>query len=996
MVRINSLAVHTLLYLLYTAALSVLVMTKAWAGDPVARFDLPSESLSQALIDFFDQSGIKTGFASTPQLDQTKSNPVAGVMASSAALALMLKGTGYTYRVDTDNSVDVIPLEGPYPQKPAVAFARRATSPLSRRSAFERDSGRLEQVNVTGSLIRGVQDAVAPLIYLKRQQLAMASFATVEDALYSLPIMSLNGPREDLGIDDNYQYGAGLDLRGLGVGATLVLVDGQRQPLSGLNGDFVDVSTIPWSAVQRIEVLPDGASALYGSDAVAGVVNIIMRDKFDGAETHVRYGTAIGGRREVMASQLLGTHWKSGHAMLAYQYSDTTPLDAADRPYAANADKTSYGGGNYDTYYSNPGNLVNPTTLQPMYGIPAGQDGRALSQAALSSNINLENQFALYQIFPEVRAHELYTAAAQDLDERVRLFFNGRFAERDTLRSAFPNTQLLVVPPSNPFYVSPFGGAPYALVAYNFSRDFGPQIFSAKSLVYMGVAGARLQFGDTWQATLSESYGRQSLRSDEYDVPDPVALAASLADPNPATAFDPFGAGSNTNPATLRAIERDYPIRSVSSIEATRLVADGSLFPMPAGDAKIALGMERREETLSHDVADQLNPLQPAVFESYDRHVTSLFSQLALPLVGDRTNPRAVPRLELIAAGRYEHYNDFGGTFNPAVRVRWIPSESLKLRASWGRSFRAPKLNDLYDTSNNIAGSIVLPDPKSPTGRSLVLVEQGSNPALKQETAKTWTAGLDFAPSFLPGSTFSLTYYSIDYENRIAQPAADDPFAILVNESEWAAVIQRNPSRAQIDAVCGRADYQGSVSACLASSPAAIIDARLANLAATKTTGIDLEVIDTLSGSWGRVDLGATGNYVFKFDQGVTPTSPAVDIVNTITNPLALRLRGTIEWNRQGPGMPGPGFGLAVNYTGGYKNPGSALVRNVSPWATLDARVVYQTRPDEGWPGGMEFSLNVVNVLNHAPPFVDDSIGYDVYNVQALGRVVSADIIKRW
>ena len=121
--------------------------------------------------------------------------------------------------------------------------------------AFEQDRGRLEQVNVTGSLIHGVQDAVAPLIYLKQQQLAMASFATVQDALYSLPIMSLNGPREDLGIDDNYQYGAGLDLRGLGVGATLVLVNGQRQPLSGLNGDFVDVSTIPWSAVQRIEVL---------------------------------------------------------------------------------------------------------------------------------------------------------------------------------------------------------------------------------------------------------------------------------------------------------------------------------------------------------------------------------------------------------------------------------------------------------------------------------------------------------------------------------------------------------------------------------------------------------------------------------------------------------------------------------------------------------------------------------------------------------------------
>src|SRR6185312_3355411 len=174
----------------------------------------------------------------------------------------------------------------------------------------------------------------------------------------------------------------------------------------------------------------------------------------------------------------------------------------------------------------------------------------------------------------------------------------------------------------------------------------------------------------------------------------------------------------------------------------------------------------------------------------------------------------------------------------PTVRVQWTPSQSLKVRASWGRSFRAPKLDDLYDTSDNAAASVVLSDPKAPTGRSLVLIEQGSNAALKEETAKTWTAGIDLAPPFLPGATVSLTYYSIDYQNRIAQPAADNPFAILVNESEWAPVITRSPSRAQIDAICTRADYQGSVAACLASSPAAIVDGRLANLAATRTSGI--------------------------------------------------------------------------------------------------------------------------------------------------------------
>jgi iron complex outermembrane recepter protein len=853
--------------------------------------------------------------------------------------------------------------------------------------------GRLEQVNVTGSLIRGVQDTVAPILYLKQQQLAMTDYETVEDALYTQPILSLNGPREDLGIDANSQYGAGLDLRGLGVGATLVLVNGERQPLSGLNGDFVDVSTIPLSAVQRIEVLPDGASALYGSDAIAGVVNIIMRNNFDGAQTQLRYGTAIGGRREVVASQLLGTHWSSGHAMLAYEYSDETPLAAAERPYAANADKTPYGGGNYDSYYTYPGNILNPVTGLPSYGLPAQQGGQAPMLAALLPSINLENQFAGLQIFPEVTANELYATAAQDLSDRLQLFFDGRFAQRQALESQFPDNVALQVPPSNPYYVNPYSGAPYALVAYSFAHDYGPARFSGDSQVYMTTLGARLQMGQTWQATLSESYGRQSLQSNEYETPDPDTLQTYLDDPNPATAFNPFGA---TNPQTLAAIERDFPLHSVSTVEYTNLVADGSLFSLPAGDAKLAVGVERREEGLFHSVADPLNPTEETIPQSYSRHIESLYSQLALPLVGDGADPRAAPRLELNVAGRYEHYSDFGGTFNPTFRLQWILLQPLKLRASWGRSFRAPTLDNLYDTSANAAGSVVLTDPQSPTGRSQVLVQEGSNPNLKQETARTWTAGFDLAPPFLTGATLSLTYYSIDYENRIVQPGADDPFGILVSEAEWAAVITRNPTQAQIAAVCDSPYYQGSVASCLASSPAAIIDGRLANLSSTRTTGVDAEAHDSVAGAWGTLSLDFNGTYVFDFDQAVTDTSPAIDIVNTVANPLSLRLRATIGWSRQGPQLPGPAVYLAVNHTGGYKNPDSTLLPDVSPWTTVDLRLVYRDLQGAGWLSGMQFSLNATNLLNHDPPFVDNEGGYDDYNVQALGRVVSVDISKRW
>jgi iron complex outermembrane receptor protein len=963
-------------------ALTVLWIPAAWAEGPAVEFDLPAEPFTQAVLDFSHQSGLSAIYGLTPQMEKLVTRPVKGQMASSAALASMLQGSGLTFEFDTPHSVVI---------ETAVPAALPEISPDAGKAALEPavlvgNEGHLEQVDVTGSLIRGVEGVIAPLVYVKQQQLSEAAYATVEDALYSLPITSLNGPREDLGLDNNYQYGAGIDLRGLGVGATLVLVDGHRQPLAGLTGDFVDVATIPWMAVKRIEVLPDGASALYGSDAIAGVVNIIMRDDFQGAETQARYGTAVDGRRELMLGQLLGTRWSGGHAMLAYQFSDATPLAAANRPYAADANKTPYGGGNYESYYSNPGNILDPATLQPAYGIPAGQDGRSLTVAQLTPRINLANPFAQEQIFPEIIAHEVYAAGTQDIGSRAQLFGQARFTQRDTLASNVPNTQILAVPPSNPFYVNPYQGVPYTLEAYSFGSDLGPTEFASRTQVYTVTLGASLQLPDNWQATLTESYGRQTLLDDEFNLPDPAALSGALADSDPATAFDPFGDGSYTSPATLAAIRKDDRLRSASGIESSGLVADGPLFRLPGGEAKLAVGVERREETLDHDVPDPTDPSERTIPESYARHVDSLYSQLVLPLVHD---------FELSLSGRYEHYTDFGNTFNPMADVRWMPLRVLKLRASWGRSFRAPTLDDLYDTSQDLAASTLLPDPKSPTGRSLVLVQQGSNPELRQERARTWTAGFDIAPPYLGGSTLSLTYYSIDYDNRIAQPAAGDPFDILELGKEWASVITRNPTQAQIAAICNSPVYQGSAASCLVSAPAAIIDGRLANLASTRTSGLDLEAHQLLHNGAGNFELGLLGNYVFDFDQSVSAAAPATDILDTMGNPLALRLRGTLAWARHGERQPGPRLQLAVNYTGGYRNPGSALLPRVSPWTTVDFQATYRGR-QSGPLGGTAVTLNVVNVLNHDPPIVDSQFGYDVYNVQALGRVVSLDISKNW
>jgi iron complex outermembrane receptor protein len=251
-------------------------------------------------------------------------------------------------------------------------------------------------------------------------------------------------------------------------------------------------------------------------------------------------------------------------------------------------------------------------------------------------------------------------------------------------------------------------------------------------------------------------------------------------------------------------------------------------------------------------------------------------------------------------------------------------------------------------------------------------------------------------PVLDPDLTFSLTYYSIDYTGQIAQPDAADPFDILTQENQWAGVITRNPTRAQIDAICNRPDFFGSVSNCLASNPTVIVDGRLANLASTQVSGLDLSLHQKIDSGVGRFNFGLQGSYVFHFDQAVTSTSPSVDILNTYGNPLKLRLRATVGWDQHPTEESGLGANLAANFTNAYDNPGSTLLPRIDSLTTIDLQLRYHTPNDSGFLSGMEFGLNAVNVFNQSPPFVDASTGYDVTNFQPLGRVLSLSLRKKW
>ena len=509
----------------------------AWAAAPKIAFNIPAGEFSQSVLEFYAQSRIEIFYASVGSVTGVKTQAVVGELEVSEALTRMLAGTGFTFEFENEHSVLVKRAEGAEvlaEVSPAISRPQRLDDAHNRLSTLTPNpagqSQNLQEIVVTGSYLHGLRDIVSPLIIIGGREKKQAPYATVQDVLRALPSNLGGAPSEEFSFNTNFNRGSGVNLHGLGSGATLVLVNGQRQPVSGIEGDFVDVSTIPLSAVDRIEVLPDGASALYGSDAIAGVVNVIMRNNLSGGETSARLGTALGGGNEVAVSQLLGNHWDGGEWLFAYQFSQRTALAATDRAYSASADKRPFGGTDQRSFFSNPGNILDPVTLQPVFALPNGQNGIALRpQDLLPGVVNLENQVKWRDLLPERSTHSAFLTGSRKIGDRFEVFGEGRYNQRNITATERPYDQLLFVPSSNPFFVDPFGGSPFVIVAYNFVNEFGPITDAGKTETYTATVGLKANISELWRATLSAFHGTERMRWAGYNLVDFALLDEKLA-----------------------------------------------------------------------------------------------------------------------------------------------------------------------------------------------------------------------------------------------------------------------------------------------------------------------------------------------------------------------------------------------------------------------------------------------------------------------------------
>jgi iron complex outermembrane recepter protein len=964
-------------------------------ADP-KHFDLPAGDARVMLNRFSQQADVQLLFDFN-QLRGKTTNTVVGNYEPEDAIRALLLGLPVDFAFVNKRTLALTL------KPPARATSRRhwwqrlGSKPTSQSPA----PAELEQVLIAGSNPLYQPPPIgAALIQLDRLDIEHSGFATTEDFIHTLPQVFGGGPSQDTLLvgreaPTNSAKGAGVNLRGLNAGATLVLIDGQRTAPSGTQGLFADVSSIPLSAIDHVDILPDGASAQYGADAIGGVVNFVLRSNFVGAETHFREGdfsgNPLGGRQ---LSQVLGGHWgDSSTAMLGFEWYDRGALLASDRRQAT-SDLVSLGGSNFNVPYGYPGTILAGSQT---WAIARGANANALTSSDLLPGVaNLYDQWAGAEVLPDERRWSAFGTVRSEISDGLTLFADSLFTRRQVADVVAGFPLRLLVTHSNPFYFNPTGDGSPIYVLTGSQAYFGSQY--AENGIDTGntSVGATLRVGDSWTLTGRAGYVFEHQHETIYGAFDSSTLDAALVDPEPATAFNPFGDAAANNPTTLAAIARTGAFSSRSNMKILGLAASGPLFPAPGGDATLTLGAEYRQQvfdtTLWSEISVQ-NPPSPGwgrLQTDLHRQVRAEFAELRVPLIDSGNSRPWLRALELSLGARSEAYSDVGHAAVPKAGFLWSPASSVTIRGTWAKAFRPPALSDLA-TNNSVSELIPLPDASSASGITNVLVAAGNNPNLQQERARTWTLGAQLTPASLAGLSVALTYFDTSYSDRIDTVEFSPD---ILNQPQFAWLVSRSFTAAQRGDICNQTVFGGSPATCLDAPIGAIVDNRLRNIESLETRGIDLLGKYSFTTSLGNFSLGLNGTYLLAYSEQKTPGSPMTPLLNTENNPINLRFRGTMSWERAS-------FGASVylNFDNGYRDVLSVPNRNVHSFTTLDLQMRYRVdRYGPGFLANTELAVTAQNLFNASPPFLNNplGVGYDQENADLTGRILSVDIRKRW
>lgn len=996
------------------AALVAGISQSAVAAAPtgqVADIRLEAGPLNKSLFALAKQTGVQIMFTSH-MVEGLKAPAVSGRLTPDEALARLIDGTDLEMQRATGRVLVLRQRGRVFPAAIARTNETLTSAPTDAapiQTTAAEDPTLLSEI-VVGTHIRGAKDTASPVVVMTRDDLDQAGRASVADALSALPQAFIGRGTEGTlttsadPTGTNASRSTGVNLRGLGTDATLVLVNGRRLAGTGLRGDFADTSSIPMAAVDRIEVLLDGASALYGSDAVGGVVNIVLKKRYDGVETRVLAGGATqGGATQWSLGQTLGKSWDSGKLVVSYEHSNRDRLRGVDRPYASNADLRAYGGSDHRRFYSSPGTILRADAsgvLQPAYAIPAGQNGIGLTPSSfLAGQSNLENQLTSYDLLPRQRRDSVYLALAQDVTPAIELTADARASRRHFSNRSSAGIATITVNRTNPYFVSPTN-ATSERIAYSFAREMGGQraVGVADTLGFS--LGGLVKLPHDWRLEAYEAYGVEEMTSATTNLLNTSYLAEAVGSSanNPLTAFNPvvdgyfnpfIGTGSNPK-NILDFIGSGYITRKTrGETNSVNLKLDGNLFKLPAGPVGLAIGGQVRNESLKTSAVGFTSGFVPTngVRRAVERSVQAAFAEVRAPIFGgDFTRP-GFERLELSAAVRREDYGHGLSSTDPKLGAIWSPTRGLTVKGSYGRSFRAPSLVELSDPQQISPTTIV-----TPGSSTIVMVLTGGNTDLNPETATSKALTLELAPPRVPGLKASVTWFDTRYTNRIGQPGSDY-INVVLTRPEFAPFVTRvSPAtnaadKAKVQALIDdpRSLAQGVFPV---ESYGAIIDARYVNTGQLRVRGFDLQASYRTLLAGDPLVLSADASWLTDFDRKIAPGSAPIARAGYATEPADFRGRYAAAWTHGQLTAT-----ASVTYTGDFKTDAGPKVKS---WTTADLNVRYAFKT--GRLDGTAVALNVQNLFDKDPPFYDSAagIGFDATAASPLGRVVTVQLIKTW
>ena len=880
---------------------------------------------------------------------------------------------------------------------PAQAQAQAQAQPDA-----DKDSG---EIIVTGSRVRGEAPVGSAVTTLGNADITSSGRVTLDRAIKELPQVF------DLGVSENSRgqsggagnivYGNSINLRGIGPNATLILIDGHRVTN---NSRSTDPSVLPTLGVERVEIVADGASAIYGSDAVAGVVNLIPRRSLDGIEAFARAGVSDDGNyHEYSYGAAVGKKFDRGQVMLAYEHVEKSNLNGSDRAFFT-SNQTAFGGNDYSVTRCNPGTIrASVSGTATTYAIPTGgvTSGSQLTAGTLNKCDDLQGQ----DLIPRQKYDSVNGTFTFELTDWLSVFADGFYSYREFERQPAYANAALVVPATNAWFVTPPGvalsqlancaasaGAPSGTkcvtIDYNFRRDIGRNTQTGYGESWQITPGVRVKLPGDWQFEALFGKGRTSDNSSSFLGVSNAALAAALRSSDPATAFDPWGL-NRTQAAVVAGIFNQISINpTIGHFTGYEARVNGPLATLPGGTIKLAAGYEAQEFTVDLGVA-RGGPGTPVAFTYRSRRVDSAYVEALIPLFGPDNAMPGIERLEIDAAVRYDKYSDVGGTTNPKFGINWVPIQGLKLRGSYGTSFRAPTLPQLYGNTNQL----FVQSYQNPAGGAPIVgvARSGGNLGLSPETATTWSFGADIEP--LPRLRLSATYFSVDYKNQVVALLSDLAVLTRLSQFDGTGLIVQGTAAAQAvtDALAAGVAPPTGV---LPNPVTLYVDGRSQNLGRSVTRGIDFTASYTIpTDTMGTFGLNLSGTYLTQFKTNQTPTAPAVDQLNQIFQPLKFKLRGSVNWEK-GPFT----LGLRATHLNGYTNIAVTPNQQVASYTPVDLSLTWKTGEEHQ----LTFGVEVRNLFDIKPPYVNiapsvnGSGGYDATTSDPIGRTISASARVKW